>query len=109
MPNNLKEKISFVLDDIKNLQRSEAIKAIENLIHQETGFLNANYEISSHDLYLISSLATKKYIDKDQSERTLGSIGGDPQMVRTLMYADSMIEYLRGKGLINFTLTFKKK
>lgn len=109
MPKNLREKLNLLIQDTKDLGKAETIRAIENLVNQELGYLEATYEVDSYDLNLIKSSAVKKFVDRDLSQQSIGSMSGDNDMIRSMFYVESVIEYLRGKGLIKFTMTFKKK
>ncbi len=109
MPKSLREKISLLLDDAEGISKSEKIKLVERLVNEELGFLSMEHDLSAYDIGLIKSAAINKFNEMRMDREALGPIQGDGDDVRAFCYVESVIGFLRNKGLINFTLRYTRK
>ena len=106
MPKNLKNKINNLLEDIRTLSKEQAIRRVEQLIHDEIEFINTEHELWAADLCEIGSIAKGEYQRLGVNElRALGSEENVVWFCRT----NAVIKYLRTKGYINFTVNYMSK
>ena len=105
MSNNIREKLSLIIEDIQRLEKYEQLKLLEDFVTNEVGFLSTRHNLSKSDLQTISETALRTMQDLDlDTIRTL-----DGQLQRTLCYVEGVIVFLRKEGLIKFDLNYKKK
>jgi hypothetical protein len=109
MPKNLREKLALVLEDCQDLKQYELLNRLERVVNEELNFLANDHKVDTFDLTQIRSLAINNYNQLNMSQSSLGKAYGDGELVRTLCMVDSVISFLRSKGLVNFTITFNKK
>lgn len=108
MSRNLEEKLSILLDDISTLSKESALKKLKKFVEEEISFTEETHSVTKRDLYSINSTA-KNEISTINTKPFQSAYGTDSDSLRTWCYLDSVVMFLRSKGLINFTINFKPK
>lgn len=105
MPKNLKSKILIILEEGETLSRLETATRLEQLMQDELNFLHTEHTIGKRDLNEIKSKAVDSWLKVDP--KSFGQEGyGVSDEMRAWAYVDSVISFLRRKGLITFLLNF---
>lgn len=109
MPKNIKQKLALILEDAESLKKYELLRLLERMFNEEMEFLQAEHQVDIYDLTNVKSQAIDMYNQMRMTMDSLGNLHGDSELIRTMCLMMATISLLRSKGLVNFTLTYKKK
>lgn len=108
MPTNLREKLSTLLDDVKSLNKQDALNRMERFVLDEMKFLETEHLISKYDLNTVRSMAHSTFLAIDP--RSLSEHGYDMvDEARAWSYLNAAVQLLKSKGLTACTIKYDNK
>lgn len=108
MSNSLRDKIRSLVEEAYDLRKESVITKIEQLVEEEVALSKEEYKIGYKDLMLINSSANKHMTEMDLGPESLGKIHGDQSLIRTLCFTNSVVSFLRSKGLLRSLVSFSR-
>lgn len=108
MAKNLREKLALVLEDTETVSKGIRLDRLVRVYLDELELLEIEHTFSPQDLNHVNSLAGVEYAETYPTKEKLGYISSDPSMIRTLCMVHGVVGMLRNKGLIKFTVKYRK-
>lgn len=109
MAKNLREKLALVLEDTETVSKETRLNRLVRVYLDELELLEAEHAFSPQDMNHVNSLAGSEYAELYPTKENLGYIASDPSMIRTLCMIKGVVGMLRHKGLIKFTVKYRKE
>lgn len=108
MPKNLRNKVMLILEDSETLNKYELARKIELLILEEVNHIKIDHEIGPKDLTTIESSAKHNMTNIPLARFNDNGYGSGNTDLRAWSYIHAVVSFLRGKGLIEFNVSFEK-